>query len=75
MENCEHVLVAILQCLIYKENNVSIKLLQTLKILHHSPEFLPYVIFVSAPSVHAMKNLGDQHSHQTELLSSVSLIF
>lgn len=49
--------------------------LQTLKILHHSPEFLPYVIFLSAPSVASMKQLARQHPTESEFLSSVSFLY
>lgn len=43
---------------------------ETLKILHHSPEFLPYVIFLSVPSVASMKQLAGQHPTESEFLSS-----
>jgi len=37
---------------------------ESLKILHHSAEFLPYVIFLSAPSLAAMRNLASQSRDQ-----------
>jgi len=43
---------------------------ETLKILHHSPEFLPYVIFLSAPSAGVMKSLADQQSTDVDIISS-----
>ena len=49
--------------------------LQTLKLLHHSPEFLPYVIFLSAPSVASMKQLARQHPTEPEFLSSVNFLY
>jgi len=33
---------------------------EALKILHHSPEFLPFVIFLSAPSMAVMRNMAMQ---------------
>ena len=47
---------------------------QTLKIVHHSPEFLPYVIFLSAPSPACLKQLGSnkQNEADNDFLSSVS---
>ena len=50
---------------------------QTLKIVHHSPEFLPYVIFLSAPSPACLKQLGSNNKNEADydLLSSVSNFF
>ena len=47
---------------------------QTLKIVHHSPEFLPYVIFLSAPSPACLKQLGSHKKNEADndFLSSVS---
>ena len=47
---------------------------QTLKIVHHSPEFLPYVIFLSAPSPSCLKQLGSDKNNEADndFLSSVS---
>ena len=42
--------------------------IQTLKIVHHSSEFLPYVIFLSPPSTACIKQLD------SNLLSSVSVV-
>ena len=47
---------------------------QTLKIVHHSPEFLPYVIFLAASSPACMKQLGCNKKNEADndFLSSVS---
>jgi len=39
---------------------------QTLKIVHHSPEFLPYVIFLAASSPACMKQLGCNKKNEAD---------
>ena len=52
---------------------LSLLLLQALKILHHSAEFLPYVIFLSAPTMACMRSLANQGKENGHnYLSSVS---
>lgn len=46
--------------------------LQALKILHNSAEFMPYVIFIAAPGMDELKNLydyGRYNGHSTRTLT------
>ena len=47
--------------------------LQALKILHNSPEFMPYVIFLAAPGMEQMKGLYENTRYSSRNLGTVEI--
>ena len=45
--------------------------MKALKILHNSPEFMPYVIFLAAPGMDQLKGLYENARYSSRNLGSV----